>query len=102
MARLQHLHEPISNGALTVISKVRQYFASNQIVPETELASLVQLLKISSDLDLPLREEAEQALRVFFSRINDPATAERFPNELFPTGVMTSLRDVEEQAPIYD
>ncbi len=102
MARLQHLHEPVSNGALTLISKVRQYFASNQITPEAELASLVQMLKISSDLDLPLREEAEQTLRTFFSRINDPATVERFPNELFPTGVMTSLRDVEEQAPIYD
>ncbi|MEI8210952.1 MAG: helicase-related protein [Planctomycetota bacterium] len=102
MARLQHLHEPASNGALTLISKVRQYFASNQIVPETELSSLVQMLTISSDLDLPLREEAQQTLRAFFSRINDPATAERFPNELFPTGVMKSLRDVEEQAPIYD
>ncbi len=102
MARLQHLHEPVSNGALTLISKVRQYFSNNQIVPETELASLVHMLRIASDLDLSLREEAEQILRTFFFRINDPATAERFPNELFPTGVMTSLRDVEEQAPIYD
>ncbi len=102
MARLQHLHEPASNESLTLISKVRQYFLNNQITSETELSNLVRLLNISSDLDLPLREEAEQTLRAFFSRINDSATVERFPNELFPTGVMTSLRDVEEQAPIYD
>ncbi len=31
-----------------------------------------------------------------------PATSKKFPIELFARGVMRSLRDVEEQAPIYD
>jgi hypothetical protein len=60
------------------------------------------MLTLDPALDEGLHDEAEQLLESFFRELNDPAVTERFPDRLFPTGLMRSLRDVEEQAPIRD
>lgn len=102
MARLLHVHEPNSQTALTVITRVRQYFADHGIDAASELAAIAQMLQWNSALEDGLRSEADRLLTAFFRNLNDPSVNERFPNQLFATGVMRSLRDVEEQAPIHD
>ena len=102
MARLLHLHEPMAGTSLTVIDRVRRYFANNQINAQTELRAVIEMLQLNSALDEGLRNEAERMLEAFFRALNDPAGSEIFPNRLFPNGIMRSLRDVEEQAPIRD
>ena len=42
-------------------------------------------------------------MREFFRALNDPASNAEWVSDLFSTGKpMLSLRDVEEQAPVYD
>ena len=102
MARLRHLHEPASGTSLTMIDGVRRYFADNAINADTELSAIIRMLRLDSALDEGLRDEAARLLQAFFRLLNDPAVSERFPDRLFPSGIMRSLRDVEEQAPIRD
>jgi hypothetical protein len=102
MARLRHLHEPDAGDALTLIPRVRQFFAESGITEETELAEMAALLGLDEALDTGLRNEARRVLAAFFRNLNDPAVSERFPDKLFATPIMRSLRDVEEQAPIHD
>ena len=102
MARLLHFHEFNSAQALTVIQRVRNYFNGSGVDAMSELQEIIRLLQIDTDFDHTLRTEAEQVLRNFFSRLNDPADNAKWTNELFAHKVMRSLRDVEEQAPIYD
>jgi hypothetical protein len=102
MARLRHIHEPRSTVALTTIEKVRQFFAANAIGPDTEFEAIATLLQLDRTIDAGLLDETEKLLTAFFRNLNDTATSERFPEALFSTDVMRSLRDVEEQAPIHD
>jgi Helicase conserved C-terminal domain len=102
MARLRHIHEPRSTVALTLIERVRHFFTANGIGPDTELDAIAALLQLDRTTDAGLLEEAERLLTAFFRNLNDPATSERFPDRLFSSVVMRSLRDVEEQAPIHD
>ncbi len=102
MARLLHLHEPAAGGALTTIARVQKYFRDKGINAQSELTQLEALLCLDPSLDAKLRDAILEILQAFFRKLNDPATNEKFPNQLFPTVVMRSLRDVEEQAPVYD
>jgi hypothetical protein len=102
MALVCQLHEPSSREALTTISKLRDYFARTGTTASTELAAIDRLLQLDKEMDAALREEALCIIDAFFSQLNDVATRAKFPSDLFPTGVMRSLRDVEEQAPVTD
>ena len=102
MAIVCQIHEPNSPQALTVIQRLRQFYRDQGIDASSELDSISELLQLDGEMDAGLRDEAERILRAFFASLNDPSVSERFPNKLFPTGVMRSLRDVEEQAPVYD
>ena len=102
MARVCQIHEKNSSQALTMVNRLRTFCNDQGVNAETEFAALVQLLQIDDELDVGLREEAERILRGFFGSLNDPAIDVRWPSDLFANGVMRSLRDVEEQAPIFD
>lgn len=102
MAIVCQIHEPNSGQALTVIQRLRQFYRDQGMDADTELQAIENLLQLDGEMDAGLRGEAERILRTFFANLNDPAASETFPNRLFPTGVMRSLRDVEEQAPVYD
>jgi hypothetical protein len=53
-------------------------------------------------MDEPLRRDLDQWFDRFFRNLQDPGGTYRFPSDLSPTGSpMLSLRDVEEQAPVY-
>jgi hypothetical protein len=102
MARLRHVHEPAAGGSLTMITQIRRYFAANGITNLSELEAVAALLQWDGEMDERLRIAADELISAFFRDLNDPAISERFPDRLFATPVMRSLRDVEEQAPIHD
>ena len=67
-----------------------------------ELDALVEMLAFGGPLDENLRRDLTTYVREFFRALNDPATTAEWVDELFPTGKpMLSLRDVEQQAPVY-
>ena len=60
------------------------------------------MLDFEGPLDENLRQDITGYLREFYRALNDPASAAEWVRELFPTGEpMRSLRDVEQQAPVF-
>jgi len=105
--RLYGIHEPAALAAglkqLTKPAPVRRAFNRLPVLQQDELNSLVQLLGFSGPLDEYLRQDLADYMREFFRALDDPASSAEWVDELFPTGKpMRSLRDVEEQAPVFD
>ena len=87
---------------LTKPASVRRAFARLPVLEPHELAALVDMLDFEGPLDENLRQDIAGYLREFYRALNDPASAAEWVRELFPTGEpMRSLRDVEQQAPVF-
>lgn len=104
--RLYGIHEPAALQAglrqLTRPATVRRAFARLPVLESAELDALIEMLGFEGPLDENLRRDIGDYLREFYRALNDPATNADWVNQLFPTGEpMRSLRDVEEQAPVY-
>jgi hypothetical protein len=105
-ARILGIHEPtaIARGLrqLTRPASVRTAFSRLPVLEPDEFQDLVAMLGFEGPLDQNLADDLEGYLREFFRALNDPATTAEWVDDLFPTGKpMLSLRDVEEQAPVY-
>lgn len=105
-ARLFGIHEPAAIAAnlkqLTLPASVRRAFARLPVLEPAELTALIEMLEFTGPLDENLRQDLQGYLREFFRALNDPASSAQWVDDLFPTGKpMLSLRDVEEQAPVY-
>lgn len=105
-ARLYGIHEPAAIAAglkqLTKPAPVRKAYNHLPVLEDAELAALVDMLDFDGPLDENLRTDLAAYLREFYRALNDPASAAEWVSELFPTGEpMKSLRDVEEQAPVF-
>ncbi len=105
-ARLYGIHEPAAIATnlkqLTLPASVRRAFARLPVLEPAELTALVTMLAFTGALDENLRQDLQTYLREFFRALNDPASTAQWVDDLFPTGKpMLSLRDVEEQAPVY-
>lgn len=101
-ARRLAVHEPESGTALTTVPRLRKYAQAAGIDAHTELDAIAEALGLDTNDEL-LRDDLRQWLDDYFSRLYDPATSVRWPNELSPRGtVMRSLRDVEQTAPVTD
>jgi hypothetical protein len=104
--RLYGIHEPAALAAglrqLTRPATVRQAFGRLPVLEQGEFDALVEMLDFSGPLDENLRGDLRNYLHEFFRALNEPATSVDWVSQLFSTGEpMLSLRDVEEQAPIY-
>ncbi len=104
--RLYGIHEPAAIAAglrqLTKPGAVRRAFGRLPVLEAAELDTLVDMLEFNGPLDENLRQDLRSYLREFFRALNDPASSAEWVDELYPTGKpMLSLRDVEEQAPVY-
>lgn len=100
-ARILMVHEPNSKKSLVSISNFKKYI-SNIRFADLEFEKLTEYLKLFEALDEPLKEDIRAWLKNFLQNVKDPPGDKHFLNELFPTGSpMRSLRDVEEQAPIF-
>ncbi len=100
-ARLLHVHEPASGGALTTIDTLRRYVSRGGMTAAAETKAIVDLLGFDGEMDAELRDDVARWCADFFSNLNAPPTGARFPNELARARPMMSLRDVEEQVPIF-
>jgi Helicase conserved C-terminal domain len=104
--RIYGIHEPAAIAAglkqLTKPGALRRAFIRLPVLERQELEDLIQMLGFTGPLDENLRQDLTSYTREFFRALNDPASAADWVDELFPTGKpMLSLRDVEEQAPVY-
>ncbi len=100
LARITLVHEPATGDRITTIK------ALNNVVKQTP--DLLQQDEAAIAAGLGLREEDEfmrdqlhRWFEMFERNLREPPADSRFPSDLSPTGhPMTSLRDVEEQAPV--
>jgi Helicase conserved C-terminal domain len=100
------IHEPAAIAAglrqLTKPGAVRRAFGRLPVLEAAEVDTMIDMLDFEGPWDENLRGDLRSYLREFFRALNDPASSAEWVDELFPTGKpMLSLRDVEEQAPVY-
>jgi len=86
---------------LTTPTRVRNAFNQLPVLEEDEYDALVEMLGLDSELDENMRHDLRKLVRETFRAINDPAISARFVSEMLPGEPMLSLRDVEEQVPVY-
>lgn len=102
LARVLAIHEPQSKFALTTPKNLKKYIDSASFSAEDEANVLESYLGLACALDEPLKKDIQKWLQNFLRNVADPPTDARFVSDLSPTGApMRSLRDVEEQVPIY-
>jgi hypothetical protein len=105
-ARIYGIHEPAALAAglrqLSMPGPVKTAFNRLPVREPDELLALIEMLDFDGPLDENLRRDITDYLREFYRALNDPASNPRWVSDLFPTGEpMKSLRDVEEQAPVF-
>lgn len=104
--RLYGVHEGESIARklwpLTTIGYVRKAFERLPVLETDELAALIDMLGAGGPLDDNIRADLAGFVRETFRALNDPATHAKWVSDIFPMGPpMRSLRDVEEQVPVY-
>lgn len=101
-ARLLHVHEQKNGKSLVMIDKFREYAKKGGFTKDAEVQALIKALGIGDPLDEGLRDDLKQWFDDFMANLDNPAPGAKFTGDLSPTGSpMLSLRDVEEQAPIF-
>lgn len=105
-ARLYGIHEPDAIAAglrqLTKPAPVRRAYGRLPVLEADELQAMIDMLEFEGPLDENLRRDLAGYLRDFYRALNDPASNADWVSDLFSTGEpMKSLRDVEEQAPVF-
>jgi len=106
MGRLYGLHEPASLargfGQLTTVIKLKRAYQQLPVLEANELRALIEALDATGPLDEGIRSDLERWMRETYRALNDPATSAKWPQDLLPTGgPMRSLRDVEQQIPVF-
>jgi hypothetical protein len=101
-ARTLMIHEPDSGTPLTTPDRLRKYVRQAGLTPEGEAAEVAELLGLRGPDAVLHEQQIARWLEAWFGELEDPTSRARFLNELGPTKPMTSLRDVEETAPIRD
>lgn len=102
LARLYAVHEPKSKAALTTIKALRDYVDSKGFTTADELIALCSYLRLDRTLDEKIVDDLQVWLERFVRNVRDPLPNTKFVSEASPTGSpMLSLRDVEEQVPVF-
>jgi hypothetical protein len=101
-ARILHIHERKNGKFLGSIERFREYYGKGFFSKVAETQALIEALGFADALDQPLREDIAQWFDDFIANLDNPAPGAKWTSDLSPTGSpMLSLRDVEEQAPIF-
>jgi hypothetical protein len=101
-ARVLMLHEPASKQRLSTSSKLRQYAHDAGIGPVDEAASMAAILGLDGPEDSLHQQQIVDWVREWFAELEDPASKAQYTFQIGDPSPMTSLRDVEAQAPIHD
>ncbi|GBQ26947.1 helicase [Acetobacter estunensis NRIC 0472] len=100
LARINLIHEPASNGRMTMIRDLNQYLQANPDMLVDDERSIAVDIGIDEH-DEFMRAQLQGWFEGFARNLREPPADARFPSDASPTGSpMTSLRDVEEQAPL--
>ena len=101
-ARILQVHEPHNVKSLVTIERFRDYWRRGEFNRETEVQALTDALGLTEALDDGLREDLGRWFDDFMANLDNPPPGAKWLSDLSPTGgAMLSLRDVEEQAPIF-
>jgi hypothetical protein len=104
MARVLDVHEPralaLTGRNLTKAARLRDYFRDAGIDETSELGELYEALGIDPGEEPGLASDLELLVRATFDTLEEPE--DLFSNQLCRERPMTSLRDVEAQAPIVE
>lgn len=102
LARILAVHEPGAHKSLAMIKALRAYIKDNPNMLTSDQSALIQQLGFGGPSDINLTQDIANWFERFARNLNDPLPDQKFANEASPTGrPMLSLRDVEEQVPIF-
>jgi len=102
LARILAVHEPDAHKSLAMIKTLRAYINDNPNTLASDQAALIQQLGFGGASDVKLAQDIANWFERFARNLNDPLPDQKFANEASPTGrPMLSLRDVEEQVPVF-
>ena len=100
LSRMYQIHEPNAEHRLTTIRDLNAYIRTYPDVLRDDLKAIEDALGID-DEDEFITDQMENWFDGFERNLRQPTADARFLSDLSPTGEpMTSLRDVEEQAPV--
>ncbi|MGV6991243.1 helicase-related protein [Gordonia amicalis] len=102
-ARRLDIWEPRSlTKRLTTVSALRDYVQQFQLSAASERQKIATALGFTDEADPLLVDEIDEWLQNWFRNLEDQAAGIKKPSELCPNSPMTSLRDVESTAPIFE
>ncbi len=101
LARILAIHEPRSGNSLASLKKFREYVVSGGIDFDIECNVLMGYLGINQEHDPDLVSDLQNWFRVFRRNILHPLPDHKYLGQASPREPMLSLRDVEEQVPLF-
>jgi hypothetical protein len=102
LARILAVHEPRAQKSLAMISALRAFLKDNPDTLRGDCGKLLEYLGFLSGGDFKLAADLQNWFERFGRNLSDPLPDQRFSNEASPSGrPMRSLRDVEEQVPVF-
>jgi hypothetical protein len=98
-----HVHERAANKALTTIKSLREYAQGGGMTVPGEVETLLHILGLDPAVDGRLCECVREWVTEYHRTLMNPTGSIKWPSDCSPSNKpMMSLRDVEEQAPIFD
>ncbi|MER2218881.1 helicase C-terminal domain-containing protein [Methylobacterium brachiatum] len=102
MARILAIHEPRAGGSLATVAALQRYRTAGHLDFDAERTAIANWLGIDPQRDEGLWADLCEWFRDFERNLVQPTPDIRFPSQASPTGSpMMSLRDVEEQVPLF-
>jgi Lhr-like helicase len=100
LARITLVHEPATGDRITTIKALNNVVRQNPDLLQQDEHAIAAALGLT-EVDEFMREQLHTWFTMFERNMREPPADSRFLSDLSPTGQpMTSLRDVEEQAPV--
>jgi Lhr-like helicase len=100
LARITLVHEPATGDRITTIKALNNVVRQNPNLLQEDEAAISAELGLTAE-DEFMRDQVHRWFEMFERNMRQPPADSRFLSDLSPTGSpMTSLRDVEEQAPV--
>jgi len=99
LARINLVHEPATGDRITTIKALNSVVRQKPNLLEQDEAAIAANLGLTEQ-DEFIRDQLHLWFQLFERNMREPPADSRFLSDLTPDQPMTSLRDVEEQAPV--
>lgn len=102
MARVLTIHEPVAKRSLAKLSTLTTFLRDGGFNLEADKAAILSYLGLSAEYDAKLVQDLDEWFDQFERNLLRPTPNMKWGSDACPDGKpMISLRDVEEQVPIY-